>query len=166
MHTRESLNLVQQQDGHPGLREIGRIFGVKSVGSDTLITKILQAQNGAPKPSPSNAPVQLMNLDDLTAQRRNTEVPWDDAGAYFPPLVSEDQIDSIKEALTSFAHQWTFNKIEFFLKFQSFRVYKNDEHVDWVDLNQIIRMYQLKIPLAAKTIARRLYTAPIVRAYK
>lgn len=166
MYTRESLEIVQKQDGFPGLKEIGITFGVKSTSSEGMISKVLEAQNGAPKPDPTDTPVGITGLETLTHQPRNMEVPLSDEGAYFPALVPEGEIESIQKALLSFAHQWNFTKIEFFLKFQAFRLYKAGRHVDWIGLNEVIRRYQLKIPLAAKTSARRLYTAPDPRAYR
>lgn len=166
MYTRESLELVMKEEQFPALKEIGKAFGVKSTSSKGMIDKILAAQNGAPVPSPSNTAVELLNLDELFKRKRNMEVPINDTGAYFLPLVAEDRADDIEKALMSFAHQWNFGGIEFFLKFQAFRLYKKGKHVDWIGLNEVIRRYELKIPLAARTIAKRLYTAPDPRAYK
>ena len=105
-------------------------------------------------------------MDDLLKRARNTEVPWDDPGAFFPALVPEDKIEDIEKALVSFSHQWNITRLEFFNKFQAFRIYIDDKHVDWIGLNEVVRRYELKIPLAARTIARRLYTAPSQRAYR
>ena len=166
MHTRESLELVKKQDGHAGLKQIGDLYQVKSTGSESLITKILEAQNMQPKPSTSGSPVELLNMDDLLKRARNTEVPWDDPGAYFPALVPEEKMEDVEKALISFAHQWNVTRMEFFNKFQAFRIYIDGKHVDWIGLNEVVRRYELKIPLAARTIARRLYTAPSQRAYR
>ena len=166
MYTRESLELIDKEQGfQKGLRPIGESFGLKSTSSGAMITKILVAQNDIPEPNPVNTEVEFKFMDDLTDRKRNAEVPYGDDGAFFPALVPESMVDNLREALKSFSHQWNFNKIEFFSKFQAFRLYKDGKHVDWIGLNEVSRRYQLKIPVAARTAARRLYTAPTKRAY-
>ena len=164
-YTRASLELVHKEGGFPPLREIGASLGVKSTSAQAIIVKILAAQNDVPVPDPANTRVELVYMDDLLAQKRNTEVPYGDEGDHFPSLVPKNSMESLEQALTSFSHQWNFNKIEFFHKFQAFRLYKDGQHVDWIGLNDMTRRYQLKIPVAARTAARRLYTAPTKRAY-
>ena len=85
MYTRDTLEAVKAQDGHPGLKQIGDLFGVKSTGSDSLMTKILEAQNGAPQPSSADAHVDLANMEGLVERKRNMEVPWDEPGSFLIP---------------------------------------------------------------------------------
>ena len=165
-YTREGLELTLLEGGFPALREIGKSMSVKSTSSGGMITKILEYQNGAVVSNPVNVGLERVNFEMLTERARNMEVDPSDAGAFFPSLVPENQLDNLDEAIVSFCHQWSFNKIEFFGKFQAFRLYKDNQHVDWIDLNQLTRRYQLQIPIDARTAARRLYTSPIQRAYK
>ncbi len=164
-YTRESLELAQKEHGHANLRDIGALLGVKSTSSEALITKILQAQNDKPAPNPSDSPVDFVGFDGLTAQKRNTEVPYGDDGWLFPALVDEARLEDLQNALLSFSHQWNFEKVEFFLKFQAFRLYKDGRHVDWINLKELINRYNLKLGLNAGLISRRMYTAPDKRAY-
>lgn len=166
MHTRESLELIQKRDGHSALRDIGHIYGAKSTSSDRLIMKILEKQNDIPIPSPVNSPVEFSGFEGLTDRKRNLEKALGMAGDYFPSLVPESKIPDLEEALKSFAHQWNFNRIEFFLKFQAFRLYKDGKHVDWINLNEVVRRYNLKFALQAALMSRRMYTKPDKRAYQ
>ena len=166
MYTRESLELIDKEQGfQQGLRPIGESFGLKSTSSSSMISKILTAQNDIPEPNLMVTSVEFLFMDDLTDRKRNAEIPYGDDGAFFPALVPDSALEKLSEALQSFSHQWNFSKVEFFSKFQAFRLYKDGRHVDWIGLNEVSRRYQLKIPVAARTAARRLYTAPTKRAY-
>jgi hypothetical protein len=165
MHTRESLEETFKSDGYPGLKEVGKLFSVQSTGAEGLIKKILVAQNDKPEPTPLDVEVEYCFMETLTEQRRNTEVPYGEDGSYFPAMVPESQVESLRGALDSFCHQWAFGKVEFFAKLQAFRLYQDGVHRDWIGLNELSRRYNLKIPLAARSAAKRLYTAPQKRAY-
>ena len=41
------------------------------------------------------------------------------------------------EWLNSLAEQYGFDKFEYLHKFRSFRCYKEDRHLDWVDINDL-----------------------------
>ena len=163
-HTRESLELLKRAEGHKGLREVGEYFNVKSVSSEQLITKILEAQNGVPQPT--TGAVEIVGLEALTYRKRNLEKLFDEPGAYFPPLVTEDEIPNVEEALVSFCHRFAIDRVEVVPKFQAMKLFKNKKHVDWIGLNEMIKHYKLKIPLAFKTYSKRLYTKPEKRAYQ
>lgn len=166
MQTRESLEEIFEADGYPGLKEVGKLYGVKSTGAEGLIKKILIAQNDNPVPSDESVEIEYSLMESLSEQRRNTEVPYGEEGSFFPAMVPDNKLEPLKTALDSFCHQWAFNKVEFFAKLQAFRLYKDGAHVDWIGLNEISRRYDLGIPLAPKSAAKRLYTAPQKRAYK
>lgn len=166
MHTRESLEQTFESDGYNGLKEIGKLYSVKSTGSEGLIKKILTAQNDIPQPTPNNVEVEFVGMVALTDRRRNTEVPYGDEGDFSNGLVPESKVEALTEALNIFCHQWAFNKVEFFAKLQAFRLYNENDHVDWIGLNELSRRYDLSLPLAAKSAAKRLYTAPNKRAYR
>ena len=165
-YTREGLELTHKQDGFPGLREVGKLFNVKSTSAQTMISKILEAQNDVPTPSDSKSAVEFSGMEGLTARARNLEVDLSDEGSFFPPLVTTDKHDALKEAILSFCHRWNFDRIEFFGKFQAFRLYSKGQHVDWIGLNELSRRFDLGIPVAARTASKKLYTAPLKRAYK
>jgi|GEM_PF-4258802 len=165
MHTRESLEQTFNDDGYNGLKEIGKLFSVKSTGAEGLIKKILTAQNDIPRPMPNNAEVEFVGMSALTDKRRNTEVPYGDQGDFANGLVPEDKVEILTEAINKFCHQWAFEKVEFFAKLQAFRLYRKGVHLDWIGLNELSRRYDLGIPLAAKSAAKRLYTQPQKRAY-
>lgn len=174
-YTRDNLLDVKRDRGFPGLKDIGKTFGVTSSGSDRLIEKILLAQDkreaeaaiSVARQAVEASEFECTNINDLYHKPVNLEqgVLADEAHARFPALVDQREGEMIIEALEKFGirHGFTF---EFVLKFQAFRCIKDGKHVDWVQLNELCKMYKLPINPTVLVLSKRLYTAPAERAWR
>ena len=166
--TRDSLLEVQRKRGFTGLRDIGNTLQVKSTSSDGLINKILNSQD-ARRIEPKSVDVEFacVGLDQLYHQPIDYDKgrPADEPVPRFPALVTEQEGGMIVEALKKFGHRWGFT-FEFMLKLQAFRCIKNGKHVDWIQLNELCKMYTLPINPAVMVLSKRLYTSPAIRAWR
>lgn len=168
--TRENLFDVKRKRGFTALRDIGQTMGVKSTSSEGMINKILDAQD---RKREALQPVgdykfECLNQDMLYHRPVNMEEgigPDDVSRPRHPPLVDQREGEMIIDALKKFGTRWGFT-FEFMLKFQAFRCYKDGQHVDWIQLNELCKMYSLPINPAVMFLAKRMYTAPNVRAWR
>ncbi len=168
--TMENLQEVQRKRGFQGLKDIGKTLGVTSSGSKMLIDKILNAQDERrEQQNPSEAvEFNCANIQDLYRRPVNMEEglgPDDQERPRFPPLVDEQEGAIIIAALEKFGVRWGFT-FEFVLKFQAFRCLKDGAHVDWIQINELCKMYSLPINPSVLVLSKRLYTAPTVRAWR
>ncbi len=168
--TLDNLQEVQRKRGFQGLKDIGKTLGVTSSGSKMLIDKILNAQDERRSQQNPSDPVefQCANIQDLYRRPVNMEEgvgPEDEERPRFPPLVDETEGAMIVEALEKFGVRWGFT-FEFVLKFQAFRCLKDGAHVDWIQINELCKMYTLPINPSVLVLSKRLYTAPNVRAWR
>lgn len=169
-YTRENLKEVLRKRKFAGLKDIGKTLGVTSSGSERLIDKILdeqdkrKAERDDPKPPPD---FDCVNINDLYHQPVNLEVGVlaTEEHARFQPLVDQREGEMIIEALKKFGVKFGFT-FQFVLKFQAFRCMKDGKHVDWIQLNELCKMYSLPINPTVLVLSKRLYTAPAVRAWR
>jgi len=168
--TLDNLQEVHRKRGFQGIKDIGKTLGVTSSGSKMLIDKILNAQDERREQQNPAEPVgfECVNLHDLYRRPVNMEEglgPDDEERPRFPPLVDETEGAMIVGALEKFGVRWGF-KFEFVLKFQAFRCLKDGAHVDWIQINELCKMYSLPINPSVLVLSKRLYTAPNVRAWR
>jgi len=167
-YTLDNLNEVMRKRGFAGLKDIGKTLEVTSSGSKKLIDKILNEQDKRRSQRSGPAPdFECLNISALYHRPVNLEegVLADEARPRFPPLVDEQEGEMIIEALKKFGHRWGFT-FEFVLKFQAFRCLKDGVHVDWIQINELCKMYTLPINPTVLVLSKRLYTAPSVRAWR
>lgn len=164
--TREKLMEVKRVRGFPGLRDIGVTLGVKSTSTEGIINKILNAQD-VRKLEPKSVDVEFscVGIEMLYHKPINYEEGRFGNIPKFPPLVTEQEGEIIIEALEKFGIRWGFT-FEFVLKLQSFRCIKNEKHVDWIQLNELCKLYSLPISPIQMTLSKRSYTAPDIRAWR
>lgn len=164
--TREMLLEVKRKRGFPGLRDVGNTFQVKSTSSDGIINKILNAQDARQiEPKAAKVDFVCVGIEQLYHQPINYEEGRLGSVPRFQPLVTEPEGEMIVEALKKFGIRWGFT-FEFVLKFQAFRCIKNGKHVDWIQLNELCKMYTLPINPTVMVLSKRLYTKPNVRAWR
>ncbi len=101
------------------------------------------------------------SLRDKDSTLRSVMFRRDVVSLGFQPVEGE----MVLEALKKFGHRWGFT-FEFALKFQAFRCIKEGKHVDWIQLNELCRMYKLPINPTVMVMSKRLYTSPTVRAWR
>lgn len=168
-YTLDNLNEVKRKRGFAGLKDIGKTLGVTSSGSKMLIDKILNEQDKRKaKPEAPIPDFQCLNINDLYRRPANMEEgmgPDDVERPRFAPMVDEQEGGMIIEALKKFGHRWGFT-FEFVLKFQAFRCMKDGAHVDWIQINELCKMYSLPVNPTVMIMSKRMYTAPAVRAWR
>jgi hypothetical protein len=84
--------------------------------------------------------------------------------AFVSCVGDEKTIKTLKKALNSFCDKWGFEKVEFVRQVRAFRIYKGNTHVDWIDLNELNKIYDLKLVKFAS--GDRKYQKPMKRAYR
>lgn len=117
---------------HQELIKKGKSLGLKQAANmkkENLIAKIKQIEENKKELEVNTAPD--VEADDYSPSSK-AEVIVSSSGAAFLR-----KIDFDFEWFASLANQYNLDKFEFVEKFRAFRCYRDGQHVDWIDVNDM-----------------------------
>jgi len=72
-------------------------------------------------------------------------------------------VEVMEKTLAEFQAEFKIDTVEFVRKFRAFRLYRKDAHVDWVSLEELSKLYGLRLPAFGG--AERNYQKPLKRVW-
>lgn len=75
-----------------------------------------------------------------------------------------ERIEAIEDAITKFCSEQKFEKVFFHRPCRAFRLYRGNNHLDWINLNELSKRYELKLPDLMGSALK--YQPPVKRAYR